>query len=408
MNLASIGKSLRSPGKGNASVHREEWPRIREIFVKGNVFYQVDPRPHARRETFASLVKAKTRAGQLAKDREEHGKQGLLAPLKDRVLLAELHEEVAAYGKTLREAVETAKRVWEEDRERESSVSMGVALDQWLEAKEKSYRAGKLQPRTIKNLRPLVREFRSAFGHMNVLAVTPDSLHSYEEERPAQARTLITKRAKLSEFFRFALVKEWRRDNPIERLHLLFPIKAKRSDVSILSVEDCRTLLKLAKEAENAAELVPYVALSLFAGLRPSEVERLDWKQIHFEESQIEVLADTSKNAESRFVPIEENLRSWLRPHQEALGRIVPETNWRRKWDALRIAAGYSLRGENKKGRIWPEDVLRHSYASYWLAVHANRPRLAEQMGNSVEVIRSHYRRAIPPQAAKAFWELVP
>jgi hypothetical protein len=62
---------------------------------------------------------------------------------------------------------------------------------------------------------------------------------------------------------------------------------------------------------------------------------------------------------------------------------------------AVKIAAGLG---------DWPIDVLRHSYGSNWLAVHQNGAALAENMGNSVDVIRQHYRKAIPPAVAREYW----
>jgi hypothetical protein len=51
---------------------------------------------------------------------------------------------------------------------------------------------------------------------------------------------------------------------------------------------------------------------------------------------------------------------------------------------------------------------MRHSFGSYWLAIHADRPHLAELMGNSVDVIKKHYRRAIPRTEAEKFWQIRP
>jgi hypothetical protein len=56
----------------------------------------------------------------------------------------------------------------------------------------------------------------------------------------------------------------------------------------------------------------------------------------------------------------------------------------------------------------WPADAMRHSYASYWLAVHHDRPRLAELMGNSVETIRQWYRSPVLPSDAVKFWAIGP
>lgn len=39
----------------------------------------------------------------------------------------------------------------------------------------------------------------------------------------------------------------------------------------------------------------------------------------------------------------------------------------------------------------WKKDGWRHSYASYRLALTQNAHALAEEMGNSVHMIRTHY-----------------
>jgi len=43
-----------------------------------------------------------------------------------------------------------------------------------------------------------------------------------------------------------------------------------------------------------------------------------------------------------------------------------------------------------------------------WLAKTPNITQLAEEMGNSPEVIRRHYKKAIPANEVAAFWAIVP
>src|SRR5205823_5459828 len=63
-------------------------------------------------------------------------------------------------------------------------------------------------------------------------------------------------------------------------------------------------------------EILPAIALGLFAGLRPeSEVWRLDWAHIDFETGLIDVAADRTKSARNRWVKMSENLIAWLLPH---------------------------------------------------------------------------------------------
>lgn len=56
----------------------------------------------------------------------------------------------------------------------------------------------------------------------------------------------------------------------------------------------------------------------------------------------------------------------------------------------------------------WPQDVLRHSFASYTLAIQPDAAALARIMGNSVAVIDAHYSRPVLPAHARAFFALLP
>ncbi len=57
----------------------------------------------------------------------------------------------------------------------------------------------------------------------------------------------------------------------------------------------------------------------------------------------------------------------------------------------------------------WPNDVLRHSFASYHLAQWKNAPALALQMGHiDNRVIFSNYRKVVTVRDAATYWNLYP
>jgi hypothetical protein len=85
---------------------------------------------------------------------------------------------------------------------------------------------------------------------------------------------------------------------------------------------------------------------------------------------------------------------------------VAPKAGFRYRFDAVRAAAGYSVRGHD--GEEWQSDVLRHSFASYWLAIHKNRAELAEYMGNSAKIIGKHYRRVMAQSEAQAWFAILP
>ena len=159
------------------------------------------------------------------------------------------------------------------------------------------------------------------------------------------------------------------------------PRHRKASAIQILSVSQCARLLRV---CESAAER-RVVALLLFAGIRPDaqngEIGRLDWSSVS---DQIYIAAEISKTSSDRYIPISARLGRLLRGHPKS-GPVCPP-NWRRAWQRIRRDAGISEM----------HDVLRHTFASNYLAAHgeeATKNAMGHTQG-SVTLFR-HYRRAI-------------
>jgi integrase len=219
---------------------------------------------------------------------------------------------------------------------------------------------------------------------------------------PHRAQGKANIRTKLSQFLNYCRREgKWITANAAENIK----VRVKSADVLILSVEDVKRLLGAAQKCAYPQSVLPYVLVQLFGGLRPFEAARLHWERIHFETSQIEVLGETSKTRETRFVRMEPQLIEWLLPFRKARGSIVgPE--FIDTLRAIKQAAGFTF--SKNDSNPWVKDVLRHCYGSYWLAMHKDRAHLAKLMGISLDMIESRYRRAIPETIAKEFWKLSP
>ena len=103
---------------------------------------------------------------------------------------------------------------------------------------------------------------------------------------------------------------------------------------------------------------LPYWAIGAFAGLRSAELERLEWKDVHFDPGLIEVKASKAKTASRRFIAIQPNLMEWLASYRGRQGCVCP-AGLRKKLEGDRDRAGL---------KKWPSNALRHSFASYHLA----------------------------------------
>ncbi|MCX6907919.1 MAG: tyrosine-type recombinase/integrase [Verrucomicrobia bacterium] len=201
--------------------------------------------------------------------------------------------------------------------------------------------------------------------------------------------------------FRTVIVTLWRfakqcgylpRDRSTEA-DSLSRAKAVDSEIEIFRPEELAKLLGRANP-----ELVPFLAIGAFTGLRHAELLRLEWKDVRFAQAFVEVTAKKSKTAQRRLVPIQDNLALWLAPYKGRIGKVRP---WDRVGRRLSVLA-------KELGIRWPNNGLRHSFASYRLAQCQDAAKVALEMGNSPAMIFRHYRELVVPQDAAAWFSIEP
>jgi integrase len=59
-------------------------------------------------------------------------------------------------------------------------------------------------------------------------------------------------------------------------------------------------------------------------------------------------------------------------------------------------------------GVSWPKDITRHTAANYWLALDGNPVHIAEQLGHSVDQLKTHYKALVTCTDEERFWGLIP
>jgi integrase len=191
--------------------------------------------------------------------------------------------------------------------------------------------------------------------------------------------------------FNFALERGYCIANPVEKSARA---KVVETPVGILTVEQTQALLK-----STASELVPFIAIGAFVGLRRAELERLDWRKVNLREKLVEVIAANAKSARRRFVRIRPNLARWLQPHAKTYGPVTP-LDYRALLDSAR---------EKAKIAEWPHNALRHSFASYHLAHFKDAAALALELGHTnSNLVFQHYRQLVRPKQAKNYWQIAP
>ncbi|MCE9518619.1 MAG: tyrosine-type recombinase/integrase [Verrucomicrobia bacterium] len=215
-----------------------------------------------------------------------------------------------------------------------------------------------------------------------------------------------SKRTQLGYLGHLRTFLSWARDHghAVEDPSKGIVIGTDHTDIGTLTLEQCEAILTAAldstKEAPEKRSLLGYIVLGMFCGLRRAEIERLRWTDIRLTEKLVVISSGNAKTRMRRVVDISKNALAWLKldPAHNADARVCP-ADFKEMWRDLRATAGINE---------WPNNALRHTYASMHYAQHQNENLLAAQMGNSPLMIHRHYRAlSTKPQAAQ-FWALMP
>ena len=197
-------------------------------------------------------------------------------------------------------------------------------------------------------------------------------------------------------------------------------------EIGTLSVGQCEVLLR---GALQRPEMMGFIVLGLFGGLRPAEIQRLSWDAVDLREGTVIVAGSQAKTRRRRVVDLGENAVRWLRCAQNDETRMRNEEGkvcgryWDARWRMFRRALGWAVgseekrvketlrRGDKEWGRqgAWPHNALRHTYASMHYAMFQDEAKLQAQMGHeSASMLHRHYRALVTKREAERFWGLRP
>jgi integrase len=344
-------------------------------FKKGRKFFKT------RTEAEAEALRQRTLL-------ERHSRIAVGLSQRELSDLIHARDRLAGYGKKITDAVDFL--VDHLERVRRHGITASQLGLEVLEAKRRDGKA----PAYLADLRKRLTRFCQDFGARSIATIAVDELDTWLRDLPLSPKSRANYRANIGVLFSYA-----ERRGIIDRNPILRTAKPKLIDrpPHIFTVDELRALLEAA--TRTAPDVVPMLAIGAFAGLREAEIQRLDWSEIDLARGHIEIKAAKAKSARRRIIPIQPNLSGWLRPYAGRSGRIVP-AGARRKLDRVREAAGLLK---------WPQNGLRHSFASYRLAAIHDAPRVSAELGHtSPQMLYSTYRELVLPEEAERYWKIAP
>lgn len=120
----------------------------------------------------------------------------------------------------------------------------------------------------------------------------------------------------------------------------------------------------------------------------------------------IDLSAHQAKTATRRLVTIEPALTGWLEEFKLRSGPIIePNFNKRLNTFKTRLANPNKKEGGTHKKVAWKQNVLRHSFGSYHLALYGDASKTALEMGHSsTDLLFKHYREVVTQEAAQEWF----
>ena len=417
----------------SSNLVRATWPRVRSEKKHGKSGYVVDARGKSwvgtQREWFATKAEAKDKAQQIASDCWSLGFQSAAFKAKDSATFKVWSSQIEQTRKefelpelSFESLIELARegRKFQMKAALESHVpSVLLAADQYYKEKILPFggKGGKTLSKDGKRDAQQAKKYlNNAWLWKKVNAVTHQMVETYlktakrEDGKPLSQQSRRTRLTQFKMFFKWCMSpkRKWITENPCDGLSFT----VERGEVQTLGNEDVARLLNAAWNDTDTSRrrlcgrdyALPGIVFSLFAGLRPwSEAAKMYWEDIDWNlitpNGSLTIKVRKSKTR-FHYAELHPTGIEWLKLCAKKKGPIKTHEN------ALeRVREKVGLGPGN-----WTPDVLRHTYASNWYATHSERGlnALERLMGNSVEVLRKHYIKALAPKEAKAYWEILP
>jgi len=320
----------------------------------------------------------------------------------DKLVMADAYSKIVGrlspYSKTPEDAAEFYLAHLGKEATRQSKPSVGELVDKWKESKLTS----KIKPigkRMVGEVKFYARFLRITWGGLKIEDVTHQMVEDVLNKLPAKNRNTHRKYLRFIRMF-FIWAKGKRhlcQENPSDGITI------KSEDFKALKFEPEQVSNLLRHVATHEKDLVGMYALLIFAGLRPSEGARVEWKDIDFDTHEIYV--KKGKREARYFIlesPAKETLFAWLAWHQENTpkdGPFVSQTNLNNRERNVRKAV---LKGE------WIQDGLRHGFATYYNALTKDPYKVCYVTGDIIKTVKRHYMRAVKKTVCDAFWGLTP
>lgn len=376
--VVKVGSAVVKIYRGNVKMKRRSYPAFTVAYYQNgkrqrSVFGNFDDARKAAQEIALKIAHGRVNVKELTgADRESYiAALNLLLPI----------------GVPLHSAVEEYVAARARELEPAADKSVPELVEELLVSKKRD----SLSLRYIQSLRSHLRRFATSF-QTGISSITSKMIEEWLAALGVGPRARNNIRMSIVTLFEYARRHGYLPKHQHTEAEDIPRAKERGGEIGILRPKE---LSKILAKAEGEARL--FLALGAFTGLRTAELIRLEWQDVNFDRGHIIVGKEKSKTATRRLVPIQPNLMQWLAPYRGFTGRVFSSEH----------AADRTI-AFAKKHTKWPNNALRHSYATYRLAGTQDAAKVALEMGNSPTMLFTNYRELADEHDAKAWFAIAP
>jgi len=290
--------------------------------------------------------------------------------------------------------------------------SVTVAVEAFIEAEEPRTKAapGKrpdVSPKYHANRAIQLRRFGAMFPNTDLCDINKQHVDAFFASLSAISPDARNRRAAVSaatrnhyrgsvrQFWQFAVRNDLlRADHGLDEADSMRQQRGDGAEIQFYVPAEFAALLKAASGPMRAL-----IAVGGLAGLRTSELLKLDWADLRRVEGHVEVTAQKSKTRQRRLVPICPALKQWLEQFKDCTGKIWigHEITWQQNF--VKVCEGAKV--------VRKPNGLRHSFCSYSYALHGE-VETARSAGHSPAMLFRSYRGLATPADARRWFNTRP
>jgi len=370
---------------------------------------EVDGKRVRLRKTFADEVKARRFAEDRDAEIKNHGVRYGDVPNELRRAY-DFYRDIAADLRGQGSEVPTLENIISaaaaDLRSRLLQKSLAEGVEEFL-----AYKKTRVKVRQHLNLTDHLKRFADGFPGASFASVTTQAIESWlsglcSRHNPKKLAAPLPLsplsrnhyRATAHTLFKYASdpARAWCSRNPVSTIE---PETVPGGEPEAYTPEDSAKIMQAA--LDHDLDLVPALALEFFAGLRISEAVEVNLAKLT--KTTVEFRVNADRKTGVRAVPLRDSCRAWLcaQPRRDGLawigGNDTRRTFHNRLSRLLRTAGVKPIKNGG-----------RHSYISYRCAETKDIAAVADEVGNSVGVIKKCYRAVVEKSAAKKYFAIRP